>query len=113
MGLTAGNGRDAGDGDVDLRRDGDPLKELLLLRVAPKTGGFIGVENDVGVPGVEGTGEGASAEESGGKLLPLRPPKSGGAGLFDEIRLLLGGRSMRDIVPCCDSENCPSFVFRV
>jgi hypothetical protein len=95
IGFTAGSGS-AGDGDVDRRRDGEELKELRRLAVS--IGGFIGSENDVGVPGVDGAGDAIIAEDPAGKSL-LRVGKSGGAGLFDDIRLR-GGRSMREIFPC-------------
>lgn len=106
--LTAGRGS-AGDGDVDRRMEGDELNELRRLAVS--IGGFIGSENDVGVPGVDGAGDAMMAEEFGGKSL-LLIAKSGGAGLFEETRLL-GGRSIFAILPCWERENCPSFDLRV
>lgn len=95
IGLTAGKGR-AGDGEVERRIDGDELNELR--RLAASMGGFIGSENDVGVPGIDGAGDAVTADESGARLL-LRTGKSGGAGLLEEI-LLRGGRSILEILPC-------------
>ena len=106
--FTAGSGR-AGDGEVERRRDGDELKELRRLAVS--IGGFIGSEKEVGVPGVDGAGDCMTAEDAAGKSL-LRTGKSGGAGLFDDIRLR-GGRSILEIFPCWDRENWPSFDFSV
>ena len=103
IGLTAGSGK-AGDGEVDLR---DEPNELL--RLAASIGGFIGRENDVGVPGVEGAGDAITAEES--PINPVRTGRSGGAGLPELTRL--GGRSILEILPCCASVNWPSFVLRV
>jgi len=63
-GFTAGSGR-AGEGDAErLKADmddcaGDPQTEDLLL--VGYVGGFIGMDRDVGVPGVEEVGEGAIA----------------------------------------------------
>jgi len=60
--LTAGSGN-AGDGEADLLKAemedcaGDPENEER--RLEEKGGGFIGSEMEVGVPGVEGVGEGA------------------------------------------------------
>jgi hypothetical protein len=55
-------------------------------------GGFIGSATDVGVPGADGTGE--PIDVLGGSIAPKndRWPKSGGAGLLDDIRR--GGRSV-------------------
>jgi hypothetical protein len=44
------------------------------------------------------------ADEFGGKS-ELRNGISGGAGLLEDIRLRGGGRSIRDILPCCEREN--------
>ena len=63
-GFTAGRGN-AGDGDADRRNAemedcaGDPENEDR--RLEEKGGGFIGIDIDVGVPGVEGVGEGATS----------------------------------------------------
>lgn len=105
--FTAGSGR-AGAGDVERLTEADELKELLL---EARTGGFIGNEKDVGVPGVEGAGDGAIAEEVGGRS-ELRTPNSGGAGLFDDIRRR-GGRSILETLLCWLRENWPSFDFNV
>jgi hypothetical protein len=106
--LTAGKGK-IGDGDVERRSDGEELNELL--RLAASIGGFMGLENEVGVPGVDGAGEAITAALSREKLL-LRDGKSGGAGLLDDT-LLRGGRSIRESFPCCERENWPSFDLRV
>ena len=103
IGFTAGRGS-AGEGEVDLRIEGEEPNELR--RLAASIGGFMGRENEVGVPGVEGAGEAITAEES-----TPNPARSGGAGLPELTRL--GGRSIFEVFPCCESVNCPSFVFRV
>jgi hypothetical protein len=90
MGFTAGRGID-GAGDVDLRRDGDELNDER--RLCAITGGFIGRDNEVGVPGVEGIGD-ARADVS----LTNCGRRSGGAGLFEDV--LRDGRSILDILPC-------------
>lgn len=84
MGITAGSGSE-GAGDADLREENDERRLWLTT-----LGGFIGRGNDVGVPGVEGTGEPIEVLESIRDSC-ARWPKSGGAGLLDEIRR--GGKS--------------------
>lgn len=62
-------------------------------------GGFIGSATEVGVPGADGTGDPIAAEVGPGPMPGTasitdswdRWPKSGGAGLFDDMRR--GGRS--------------------
>lgn len=66
IGLTAGRGK-AGDGDVDRRIEGEELKELR--RLTARIGGFIGRENPVGVPGVDGAGDAIAVAKS--RLPPL------------------------------------------
>lgn len=84
IGMTAGKGIE-GAGDTD-RREENEDRRLWLTTL----GGFMGSANEVGVPGAEGTGDpmdgGGSRTES-----EERWPKSGGAGLLEEIRR--GGRS--------------------
>ena len=92
--LTAGSGK-AGDGEVDLRDEPNELR-----RLAASMGGFIGRENDVGVPGVEGAGDAITAESA---INPARTGRSGGAGLPELTRL--GGRSILEVLPCCASVN--------
>lgn len=58
MGITAGNGRD-GAGETDLRDENDD--RLLWLTTL---GGFIGSGTEVGVPGVDGTGDPTAAFEA-------------------------------------------------
>lgn len=85
MAITAGRGMDgAGEGDR-LEENEDRLLWLITL------GGFIGKGKEFGVPGADGTGELMEAEvtDSGGSC--ARTPKSGGAGLLEEMRR--GGRS--------------------
>lgn len=70
----------------------------------------MGNASDAGVPGAEGPGElavgfGASATNE------AREPKSGGAGLLDDI--LRAGKSILVTLLCCAKENWPSFVFNV
>lgn len=107
IGLTAGKGK-AGDGDVERRIEGEELKELRLL--AARIGGFIGRENPVGVPGVDGAGDAIAIADPISNSLPLW--KSGGAGLLEDTRLR-GGRSILESFPCCERENCPSLDFSV
>ena len=104
-GLTAGNGM-ADAGDAERRIDGEEPKEDRRLIVTG--GGSIGSGPVFGVPGVEGTGDEIAIE-----LLVdwFRVPKSGGAGLLDEIRR--EGISILRNLPWDDSVNCPSFVFSV
>lgn len=86
-GLTAGSGID-GAGDADLRTEGEEPKEERRLN--DTGGGSIGNRPVIGVPGVEGPGDDTATE-----LLVVdwpRSPISGGAGLFDDIRL--AGRSI-------------------
>lgn len=106
MGLTAGSGSE-GAGEADLRIDGDELNDDRLLWAI--AGGFIGNDRDVGVPGAEGAGEAIASDDESPNV--GRDPNSGGAGLFEDIRL--AGRSILENFPCCASVNCPSFVFRV
>lgn len=83
-GMTAGNGIE-GDGETDLRTDCEPNEDLRLCDVG---GGFIGNASDCGVPGADGFGDAmASDVRSWTKAaLWLPSPKSGGAGLFEDIR---------------------------
>ena len=82
--MTAGNGID-GAGDADRREEKD--ERLLWLTTL---GGFMGKATEVGVPGAEGAGE--PTEGFGSRTdSEARCPKSGGAGLLDDIRL--GGKS--------------------
>ena len=107
MGLTAGSGSD-GAGDIDLRSEGDELNDDRRLGV--RTGGFIGSGSDIGVPGAEGTGD-APVSDGASATWSWRGPKSGRAGLLDEI--LLEGRSILEIFPCGSSVNWPSLVLRL
>lgn len=84
IGMTAGRGMD-GAGDTDRREEKDDRRLWLTT-----LGGFIACAVEVGVPGVEGTGEPIEAADSMTESCE-RCPNSGGAGLLDEI--LLGGRS--------------------
>lgn len=108
IGMTAGKGMD-GAGETD-RREENEDRRLWLMTL----GGFMGSANDVGVPGAEGTGdpmEGASRTAS-----DERWPKSGGAGLLEEIRR--GGRSALmwlaslGVLSSWLSVYCPSLVFK-
>jgi len=111
--LTAGSGK-AGDGDADrLNAEiddcaGDPENEDR--RLEEKGGGFIGREMDVGVPGVDGVGEGAT----GSCVCVVRVEvdtvgRSPGAGLPEMRR---AGSSIRVDRLYCESVNCPSRVLR-
>lgn len=107
--MTAGSGKE-GAGDADRRTVGDafPNEDRRLREVV--RGGFMGRASEDGVPGAEGTGD---AFRSRWDVFELDRPllvRSGGAGLFDV--LLRGGRSIFDILPCCERENWPSLVFK-
>lgn len=107
FGITAGRGID-GAGETDRRIEGDdPKDERRLCEVG---GGFIGRAKDWGVPGADGAGE-PTAKADSCATNEARPPKSGGAGLFEDTRR--AGRSIFVTLLCCARENCPSFVFRV
>lgn len=107
FGMTAGSGIDGGAGDAERRIEGDePNDERRLCDVG---GGFMGRASDCGVPGADGMGEGPTADSLARN--DALPPKSGGAGLFEEMRR--AGRSIFDTLLCWASENWPSFVFRV
>jgi len=96
-GLTAGSGN-AGDGEAE-RRDaemedwaGDPEKEER--RLEENGGGFIGSEMDVGVPGVEGVGEGAIVSGTWvDRVVVDTGGRSTGTGLSDMRR---AGKSIRE-----------------
>jgi hypothetical protein len=107
FGMTAGKGIE-GAGEADRRMEGDePKDERRLCDVG---GGCIaGNANDCGVPGIEGTGDPIAKFESATN--DARPPKSGGAGLFDDTRR--AGRSILVTLLCWASENWPSLVFNV
>jgi hypothetical protein len=88
-GFTAGKGREAA-GEADLRIEGEDPKEER--RLCDTRGGSIGrVVAVIGVPGVDGTGEPTAIEAAADDdcVLVL---KSGGAGLFEDMRL--AGRSI-------------------
>ena len=88
-----------GAGDADRRMDGeDPKDDRRLCEVG---GGFIGRASDCGVPGADGAGEPAMAESRA--MNEARPPKSGGAGLFEDTRR--AGRSILVTLLCCASEK--------
>jgi hypothetical protein len=96
IGITAGNGIDgAGDTErrIDIAGEAAPKEDLLLWLIV--LGGFIGNANDVGVPGQDGTGEPIFVFDS--VDICERNPKSGGAGLFEEI--LRPGRSIFMLFP--------------
>lgn len=117
MGITAGRGRE-GAGETDLRIDiageAAPKEDLLLWLMV--LGGFIGKAEDVGVPGHEGVGDPITVEDcSVGSW--VRKPRSGGAGLLEEI--LRPGKSIFIFRPILfgssllSSVKCPSFVLSV
>lgn len=86
FGMTAGRGKE-GAGETDRRIEGEePNDDRRLCDVG---GGFIGRAKDCGVPGADGHGEPLAPESPTNWALP---PKSGGAGLFDDIRR--AGRSI-------------------
>ena len=109
IGRTAGRGID-GAGEQDLRIDGDEPNEER--RLCDMGGGFMGRAKDVGVPGMDadGAGEPGARVELSGIVYGLNP-KSGGAGLLDEI--LLPGRSILVTLLCWLRVNWPSLVFKL
>jgi len=111
-GMTAGSGMD-GLGETDRCLMGWPLCEPNdERRLCDVGGGFIGSARDCGVPGADGRGEPiASARVSCTNEARWVLPKSGGAGLFDDIRL--PGRSIFVTLLCCAREKLPSLVFNV
>jgi hypothetical protein len=84
MDITAGSGK-VGAGETERREENDDLRLWLTT-----LGGFIGNGRDVGVPGAEGTGDPIEVAESTTESC-ARWPKSGGAGLLEEMRR--GGKS--------------------
>jgi hypothetical protein len=107
FGITAGNGMD-GAGEADLRIEGEePNEERRLCDVGG--GCIVGNAKDCGVPGIEGTGEPIPRVAS--PTNEARPPKSGGAGLFEDTRR--AGKSILVTLLCCASENWPSLFFNV
>lgn len=113
-GMTAGRGIE-GLGETDLRTDWpicEPNEERLLCVVG---GGFIGNARDCGVPGAEGAGDPVACEVTSctkeALWLAAACAKSGGAGLFEEIRR--PGRSILVTLLCWSSENAPSLVLSV
>jgi hypothetical protein len=107
FGMTAGKGIE-GAGEADRRIEGEePNEDRRLCDVG---GGCIwGNASDCGVPGIEGTGDPIARLESAAK--EARPPKSGGAGLFEDTRR--AGRSILVTLLCCARENWPSLFFSV
>lgn len=110
IGITAGSGIE-GAGETDRREEEKDDRRLWLTTL----GGFIGSATEVGVPGADGAGEPTDAFGSVTESCE-RCPKSGGAGLLEDIRR--GGRSAFACVANFDGlSSCvrvywPSFVFR-
>lgn len=117
IGITAGRGSE-GAGDTDLRMDiageAAPNDDLLLWLIV--LGGFMGSAEDVGVPGHDGVGD-PMATLDWSACSCAREPKSGGAGLLEDIRR--PGKSIFMFRPILfgssllSSVKCPSFVLRV
>jgi hypothetical protein len=106
LGMTAGSGMD-GAGEADRRIDGEePNDDRRLCEVG---GGFIGRARDWGVPGADGAGEPPAIDPCATK--DARPPKSGGAGLSEEI--LRAGRSILVTLLCGSSVNSPFLFLRL
>lgn len=101
MGITAGSGNE-GAGETDLREEKDERRLWLTA-----LGGFIGRGTEVGVPGADGTGEPTAMPDASVGARRERCPKSGGAGLLEEIRL--AGKSI--FAWLARSVYCPSLVF--
>jgi hypothetical protein len=118
IGITAGSGMDgAGEADlrIDIAGDAAPKEDRLLWLMV--LGGFIGRARDVGVPGHDGTGEPIALVVDSLDAWDRRP-RSGGAGLFEEIRR--PGKSIFRFIPILfgsssrlSNVNVPSFVFKV
>ena len=102
---TAGKGRE-GAGEADRLKEGEDPKEDLLL---PETiGGSIGRGVVRGVPGFEGAGDAIVIPAT--LAFDALCGCSGGAGLFDEIRL--PGKSILLNLPCVERVQVPSFSLR-
>lgn len=96
--MTAGSGIE-GAGEAERRIDGEePKDERRLCEVGG--GCMVGRASDCGVPGIDGTGEPMAIESA---TKDARPPKSGGAGLFEDTRR--AGRSILVTLLCCANEN--------
>jgi hypothetical protein len=100
---------------MDMAGEAAPKEDLRLWLIV--LGGFIGNANDVGVPGHDGTGDPMALLEDSVESW-LRKPKSGGAGLFEDI--LRPGKSIFKFNPTrfgssslLSKVNWPSFVFKV
>lgn len=108
IGRTAGSGID-GAGEAERLMGDEPMELRRLCEIAE--GGFMGKASDVGVPGIEATGAGESGGmvALSGTVWGRRGPRSGGAGLLAEIRLL--GKSILLTLLCCLRVNSPS-LFR-
>ena len=108
--MTAGKGID-GAGETDRREEEKDDRRLWLTTL----GGFMGREVEVGVPGADGTGDPMDVVESKTDSWE-RWPKSGGAGLLEEMRR--GGRSALlwlaslGVLSSEPSVYWPSFVLR-
>lgn len=107
--MTAGRGIE-GAGEAERRYEGAgeelPPKDDRLLCEEAGGGGFMGRASIAGVPGAEGAegaGEAAVVCEAASDNMRPRLVKSGGAGLFEVLRL--GGISILVIRPYCDREN--------
>lgn len=109
FGMTAGRGMD-GAGDAERRIDGDDIAPKEERRLCDVGGGCMaGKAKDCGVPGIDGTGEPTLRAESAAN--EALAPKSGGAGLFEDMRR--AGRSIFVTLLCGSRANLPSFVFKV
>jgi len=104
FGITAGNGME-GAGEAERRDEPNDVRRLCDVGGAC----IVGSASDCGVPGMDGTGEPRAKGESATN--DALPPKSGGAGLFEETRR--AGRSILVTLLCCARENWPSLFFRV
>lgn len=92
-GMTAGSGMAEGLGETERlmpRPACEPKDDLLLCEVCEVEGGFIGRARDCGVPGAEGRGDPTASTDISWTADARWVPKSGGAGLFEEMRLPAG-----------------------
>ena len=87
-GMTAGNGIVDGLGETDLLIEAATCEPNDDLRLCDVGGGFMGKASDCGVPGADGSGEPIPVDVASctNEARLLVGPRSGGAGLLDEIR---------------------------
>lgn len=112
-GMTAGRGMVDGLGDTDRLTEAATCELKDDLRLCDVGGGFMGIASDCGVPGAEGSGDPTAADVASctNEARLLVGPRSGGAGLLDDIRR--PGKSILVTLLCWESVNCPSLFLSV